>query len=109
MEDPEELTKKAEKRRKATARRQQKEAELRTTGELPPEPEEDDDAERRARGGENTREISWIWTEAGVTGTDLELEDGKYLLELYIGIMANRMYSSTYRMGKILCPNASVR
>ncbi|KAJ7791185.1 hypothetical protein B0H13DRAFT_1454239, partial [Mycena leptocephala] len=25
--------------------------------------------------GENMRQISWIWTEAGISGTDLELED----------------------------------
>jgi hypothetical protein len=75
MEDAEELTRKAEKQKKATARRIRKEAELRESGEMPPE-NEDEDAERRARGGENMRQISWIWTEAGISGTDLELEDG---------------------------------
>ncbi|KAJ7839295.1 hypothetical protein B0H13DRAFT_2239609 [Mycena leptocephala] len=74
MEDAEELTRKAEKQKKATARRMRKEAELRESGEMPPE-NEDEDAERRARGGENMRQISWIWTEAGISGTDLELED----------------------------------
>jgi hypothetical protein len=28
------------------------------------------------RGGENMREVPWIWTMAGTTGTDKELEDG---------------------------------
>ncbi|KAJ7908806.1 hypothetical protein B0H13DRAFT_2233210 [Mycena leptocephala] len=74
MEDAEELTRKAEKQKKATVRRMRKEAELRESGEMPPE-NEDEDAERRARGGENMRQISWIWTEAGISGTDLELED----------------------------------
>jgi hypothetical protein len=77
MEDAEELTKKAEKQKKATARRMRKEAELQETGEMTPVDEDDEDAERRARGGENMREISWIWTEAGISGSDLELEEGE--------------------------------
>ncbi|KAJ6450007.1 hypothetical protein C8R47DRAFT_999048 [Mycena vitilis] len=45
-------------------------------GELPPLPEEEEDeAEMVTRGGENMREISWIWTLAGTAGTDEELED----------------------------------
>jgi hypothetical protein len=44
---------------------------------MAPVDEDDEDAEQRARGGENMREISWIWTEAGISGSDLELEEGE--------------------------------
>ncbi|KAJ7446857.1 hypothetical protein B0H11DRAFT_1745318 [Mycena galericulata] len=75
MQDAEELSRTAEKRRKAAARRTRKEEELRSLGELPPLPEEDDD-DMVTRGGENMREVSWIWTVTGTAGTDAELEDG---------------------------------
>jgi hypothetical protein len=81
MEDAEELTRKAEKRKKATMHRLRKEADLRESGEYPPADEDDKDTERQAWGGENTREISWIWTEAGVAGTDMELEDGMHFIK----------------------------
>ncbi|KAJ7848834.1 hypothetical protein B0H14DRAFT_2356572 [Mycena olivaceomarginata] len=55
---------------KAEERRMQREREE----ELPAIAEDDDD-EMVTRGGENMREISWIWTMAGTAGTDEELED----------------------------------
>jgi hypothetical protein len=72
MQDAEELSRKAEKRRRAEERRMQREREE----ELPAIAEDDDD-EMVTRGGENMREISWIWTMAGTAGTNEELEDGK--------------------------------
>ncbi|KAJ7608099.1 hypothetical protein DFH06DRAFT_1149139 [Mycena polygramma] len=45
-------------------------------GELPPLPEdEEEEANMVTQGGENLCEISWIWTMAGMAGTDEELED----------------------------------
>ncbi|KAJ7116750.1 hypothetical protein C8R46DRAFT_1051327 [Mycena filopes] len=73
--DAEELTRNAEKRRKANARRVRVEEELREDGLLPPVDEDEDDMVTRGGGGENVREISWIWTVAGTAGTDEELED----------------------------------
>lgn len=77
MQDTEELLRKAEKRRKANERQLRREEELREDGLLPPLPDDDDDDEMVTRGGENMREISWIWTMAGTAGTDEELEDGR--------------------------------
>ncbi|KAJ7444150.1 hypothetical protein B0H11DRAFT_1931307, partial [Mycena galericulata] len=62
------------------------EAELRATGEWLEVPEEGEgeggwedeeggNEERERRGGENVREVSWIWTGAGTSGTDAELEE----------------------------------
>jgi hypothetical protein len=75
MQDAEELSRKAEKRRKANEGQLRREEELHEDGLLPPLP--DDDDEMVTRGGENMREISWIWTMAGTAGTDEELEDGR--------------------------------
>jgi hypothetical protein len=75
MQDAEMLSRNAEKRRKANERRVRKESEMREDGLLP-QVEEDEDDEMVARGGENMREVSWIWTVAGTAGTDEELEDG---------------------------------
>jgi hypothetical protein len=72
MQDAEELSRKAEKRRRAEERRTRREREE----ELPPIAEDDED-EMMTQGGENMREVSWIWTMAGTAGTDEELEDGK--------------------------------
>ncbi|KAF7342850.1 CxC2 domain-containing protein [Mycena sanguinolenta] len=71
MQDPEEHSRNAEKRRKATERRLRKESELREDGLLG----EEEDDEMVTRGGESMREISWIWTMAGRAGTDEELQD----------------------------------
>lgn len=79
MQDAEELSRTAEKRRRANQARMRKEDDLRANGLLPPleawVDEEDD--EMVTRGGENMREILWIWTMAGAAGTDEELEDGE--------------------------------
>jgi hypothetical protein len=77
MQDAEERSRNAEKRRKASDRLRRKEDELREDGLLPAL-EEDEDDEMVTRGGENFREISWIWTVAGTAGTDEELEDGTH-------------------------------
>jgi hypothetical protein len=95
MQDAEELSRNAEKRRKADERRTRREEELREDGLLPPLPEDDD--EMVTRGGENRREISWIWTMAGTAGTDEELEDGKaFLLSDGKSILLTNIYSATY-------------
>jgi hypothetical protein len=73
MQDAEELSRNAEKRRKANEWRLRKEDELREDGLLP----EEEDDEMVTRGGESVREISWIWTMAGTAGTDEELEGGE--------------------------------
>ncbi|KAJ7936119.1 hypothetical protein B0H13DRAFT_2226828 [Mycena leptocephala] len=72
MQDAEEVSRGAEKRRKADERRWRKEDELRAYGELPPLAEGE---EMTTRGGENMRQVSWIWTVTGTAGTDEELED----------------------------------
>jgi hypothetical protein len=75
MQDAEELSRKVEKRRKANEQQLWREEELHEDGLLPPLP--DDNDEMVTRGGENMREISWVWTMAGTAGTDEELEDGR--------------------------------
>ncbi|KAJ7754817.1 hypothetical protein B0H16DRAFT_1458854 [Mycena metata] len=72
MEDPEELRRKELKRRAQEQRRDRREADLRREGELPPLTTEDIAI---ARGGENVREVSWIWTGTGSTGTDADIEE----------------------------------
>jgi hypothetical protein len=78
MQDAEELSRNAEKRRRAEERRVRREDELREDGLLAPVGEDDED-EMVTRGGENMRQVSWIWTVAGTAGTDEELEDGRAL------------------------------
>ncbi|KAJ7485477.1 hypothetical protein FB451DRAFT_1392216 [Mycena latifolia] len=76
MQDQEELSRNAAKRRKANEQRRRKEDELREQGELPPlEDDGDDGDDMVTRGGENFREVSWIWMVVGTAGTDEELED----------------------------------
>ncbi|KAJ7807696.1 hypothetical protein B0H14DRAFT_3483063 [Mycena olivaceomarginata] len=72
MEDPEELSRKEHKRKAQDERRRQREDGLRREGELPPLTEEE---EHVARGGESVRQVSWIWTGAGMMGADADLED----------------------------------
>ncbi|KAJ7801750.1 hypothetical protein B0H14DRAFT_3489222 [Mycena olivaceomarginata] len=74
MQDAEELSRNAEKRRRAMARREVRETEMRADGLLP-QLDDDDDDEMVTRGGENVRQVSWIWTMAGTAGTEEELED----------------------------------
>ncbi|KAJ7238471.1 hypothetical protein C8J57DRAFT_1528783 [Mycena rebaudengoi] len=86
MEDPEELTKKAaEKRKRVVERRTVKVARLIESGELAAgqqdegaegkdEDSGDEEGERAARGGEGHRQVSWIWTMAGASGTDADFE-----------------------------------
>ncbi|KAJ7800235.1 hypothetical protein B0H14DRAFT_2387450 [Mycena olivaceomarginata] len=81
MQDAEEVSRNAEKRRKATERRLHREEEMREDGLLPQlDPEDDDDMV--TRGGQNMHQISWIWTMAGTAGTDEELEDGAFLFSI---------------------------
>ncbi|KAJ7840610.1 hypothetical protein B0H14DRAFT_3458005 [Mycena olivaceomarginata] len=70
MEDAEDLALRA----KRAERAEHREEELRRQGLMPQlTPEE---RERRRRpGGENVHQVSWIWTGAGTTGTDAELEE----------------------------------
>ncbi|KAJ7732736.1 hypothetical protein DFH07DRAFT_968305 [Mycena maculata] len=77
MEDAAELARGADKRMVQEVWRREREQALRTAGELLPltEVEQVAEGERAARGGENVREVSWIWTVAGTAGTDADLED----------------------------------
>ncbi|KAJ7431875.1 hypothetical protein B0H11DRAFT_2261289 [Mycena galericulata] len=74
MEDAEEVLRGADKRRAQAERRLRREGELRAEGELPPLTAEEE-GERMARGGENVRMVSWIWTDAGTSGTDAEVQE----------------------------------
>ncbi|KAJ7926131.1 hypothetical protein B0H13DRAFT_1599892 [Mycena leptocephala] len=81
LEDPEELSRKAAKRKKQEERRLARERRLIAEGALEAplvqqsDGDDDDDEERAARSGENVREISWIWTAAGTSGTDADLDE----------------------------------
>jgi hypothetical protein len=59
MEDPEELRRNADKRKKQQECRERREEGLREDGLLAPLTAEES-GERAARGGENVREVSWI-------------------------------------------------
>ncbi|KAJ7715348.1 hypothetical protein B0H16DRAFT_1339955, partial [Mycena metata] len=74
MEDAEDLRRDRDKRQKQTERRLQRESELRAQGELPPLTAEERESARRS-GGENVREVSWIWTGTGTQGSDAELRE----------------------------------
>ncbi|KAJ7468442.1 hypothetical protein B0H11DRAFT_2159494 [Mycena galericulata] len=80
MEDAEELSKDAAKKKRREQRQKAKVAELMEIGELPTDADEEDRTDDEgvamsAAAGESRREVSWIWTVAGTTGTDEELED----------------------------------
>ncbi|KAJ7633330.1 hypothetical protein DFH06DRAFT_1140041 [Mycena polygramma] len=81
MEDAEDLKKKEQKRRRALERQRRKYQELLSHGEEPQpmeegeDDEEVDDGEDGERARESRREVSWIWTAAGSSGTDAGLED----------------------------------
>ncbi|KAJ7604795.1 hypothetical protein DFH06DRAFT_1020618 [Mycena polygramma] len=69
MEDANDLKKKEERWIRALTKQKCKYQELIDHGEDPgPAPK---------GAGESRREVSWIWTAAGMAGTDAELEDGK--------------------------------
>ncbi|KAJ7198761.1 hypothetical protein GGX14DRAFT_573205 [Mycena pura] len=73
MQDVAELADAAKAQKARTERRERREDELRAQGLLPPLTQEERGA--RERGGENVREVSWIWTAAGIGGTEAELEE----------------------------------
>ncbi|KAF7366127.1 hypothetical protein MVEN_00489500 [Mycena venus] len=82
MEDAEDIQKKEKKRVRVKERHIRKFQELLDHGvEVPAwaqkASEDEDDVEEIAgeRGTESRREVSWIWTAAGMTGTDTVLED----------------------------------
>ncbi|KAJ7441783.1 hypothetical protein B0H11DRAFT_2251843 [Mycena galericulata] len=83
MEDEEDLERKARKRDAEKARKKKKVTELREHGMLPAEDDgdggdsSDDEIDEGSprRGAENRRQVSWIWTVTGASGTDSELED----------------------------------
>ncbi|KAJ7745627.1 hypothetical protein B0H14DRAFT_3514464 [Mycena olivaceomarginata] len=89
MEDADDLRQKEKKRKRAQERRKRKLQELLDHGVDVPawEQEEDEEGEGEGEGelagagndrrgaGESRREISWIWTAAGSSGTDKGLED----------------------------------
>ncbi|KAJ7448160.1 hypothetical protein FB451DRAFT_1343347 [Mycena latifolia] len=108
MEDKEELSKRMERRRKQEARRREREKRLIKEGEMlaPVEEEgpdngassaEEDGEEREARGGENVREVSWIWAAAGTSGTDADLEDGEFSLQASLRIEWSKAYARSRR------------
>ncbi|KAJ7025854.1 hypothetical protein C8F04DRAFT_967229 [Mycena alexandri] len=83
MEDPEELKKRDERRKNEEARRRRRTLQLMAEGEAVEEDDEDDAWEDIGEGvcegaatTESRRVVSWIWTVAGTTGSDAELEEG---------------------------------
>ncbi|KAJ7353487.1 hypothetical protein DFH08DRAFT_805034 [Mycena albidolilacea] len=74
MEDVEELARSAEQRKEQEAWHLQREDALRDQGELPPLTRKEQE-ERASRGGESVRKVLWIWTAAGLVGSDAELEE----------------------------------
>ncbi|KAJ7021123.1 hypothetical protein C8F04DRAFT_1274114 [Mycena alexandri] len=80
MEDAEDLRKREERRKQGEARRRARTRQLIAEGERIEEDDgddawEDDDGDR-ATTTESRRVVSWIWTVAGTTGSDAELEEG---------------------------------
>ncbi|KAK7002031.1 hypothetical protein R3P38DRAFT_3609029 [Favolaschia claudopus] len=79
MEDPEELTKREALRKKQTERRKEKLRRLREEGEFLASDSDDESGQSAGETDDGEAEdpmVSWIWTGAGSTGTDAELEDG---------------------------------
>jgi hypothetical protein len=82
MEDADDLGRKEEKRKRAQLRRKRKLQELVDHGvevswENGEEEDEEEEGPERWKAGESRREVSWIWTVAGTSGTDADLEDGE--------------------------------
>ncbi|KAJ7805126.1 hypothetical protein B0H14DRAFT_2383089, partial [Mycena olivaceomarginata] len=87
MEDANDLAVKEAKQKKARERRKRKLDELvahavDAPGWLKNAEDEDLDGDEEGRVGESRRQVSWIWMGAGMTGTDAELEDGKWCLQV---------------------------
>ncbi|KAJ7856413.1 hypothetical protein B0H13DRAFT_1902672 [Mycena leptocephala] len=81
MEDAEDLCKKAKAREAQNMKRHQKKAELRAQGLLSVEEEEEMDCDEEEkgvddRGPENQCLVSWIWTLAGMEGSDAAFGEG---------------------------------
>ncbi|KAF7343961.1 hypothetical protein MVEN_01685300 [Mycena venus] len=82
MEDADDLKLKGKKQRKAKVRQKRKLDKLLSHGtEIPAWAEEgsednnNNEVQGGERGRESRREVSWIWTAAGSSGTDAEFED----------------------------------
>ncbi|KAJ7017197.1 hypothetical protein C8F04DRAFT_1200847 [Mycena alexandri] len=79
MEDTEDLKKREERRKAEEARRRARTRRLRAEGETVEEDDGDgawvDDDADEATATESRRMVSWIWTVAGTTGSDTELEE----------------------------------
>ncbi|KAJ7707095.1 hypothetical protein B0H16DRAFT_1746660 [Mycena metata] len=80
MEDAEDLKKRDKRRKKEDARRRARTRQLIAEGEHVEEDDGDDGWEDDNGDGATTTEsrrvVSWIWTVAGTTGSDAELEEG---------------------------------
>ncbi|KAJ7166440.1 hypothetical protein C8R43DRAFT_946003 [Mycena crocata] len=72
MQDAEDLKRDHEKRKAQAKRRNKRITELVESREMPPLTAEEMAKEHES---ENVREVSWIWRQAGTSGTDAELED----------------------------------
>ncbi|KAJ7231206.1 hypothetical protein C8J57DRAFT_1533817 [Mycena rebaudengoi] len=81
MEDAEKLSRDAQKRVARDERRRLREAELRLSGKLPPlaQDGDKDDEDAMVHGGENIRELLWIWTMAGTSGGEGDLEEALHI------------------------------
>ncbi|KAJ7075019.1 hypothetical protein B0H15DRAFT_792382 [Mycena belliarum] len=83
MQDEQDLKRKAKQRKAQSARRRKKVDELRAQGLLPAEEDEGMDWEDEEVGDatvpENQRQVSWIWATAGTSGTDEDLEEGRWV------------------------------
>jgi hypothetical protein len=86
MQDTEELAKSEQKRRAQEERCHQREDTLRREGELPPLTAEEEQ-ERAVRGGESVCHVSWIWTGAGMMGSDTDLEEGEIVSIFFWGML----------------------
>ncbi|KAJ7430401.1 hypothetical protein FB451DRAFT_1345936 [Mycena latifolia] len=79
MQDEEDLRRKAKRRAAGAVRRRRQDEELLAHGLLPAEKDDemdwDDVEDEEERGPENQRQVSWIWTSAGTSGTDADLEE----------------------------------
>ncbi|KAF8155179.1 hypothetical protein K438DRAFT_1987093 [Mycena galopus ATCC 62051] len=80
MEDAEELVRNADKWRAREDRRHRQEDALPCDGELPPLG--DEERAQRERGGENVRQVSWIWTSTGLAGNDAQPEEAAAALQI---------------------------